>query len=78
MLPALTIDGIIYSHIKEGSYNGDQFIAWLEGLLEVMNPYPAPRSVLILDNCRIHHVEGVEELCANRLSISSLDLLNYS
>ena len=41
-------------------------MAWLEGLLEVMNPYPAPNSVLILDNCRIHHVEGVEELCAQR------------
>lgn len=66
MLPALTVDGIIYSHIKEGAYNGDQFITWLEGLLEVMNPYPAPHSVLILDNCRIHHVEGVEELCTNR------------
>ena len=66
MLPALTMNGIIYSHIKKGSYNGDQFIMWLEGLLEIMNPYPAPNSVLILDNCRIHHVEGVEDLCANR------------
>jgi hypothetical protein len=45
-------------------------MAWLEGLLEVMNPYPAPNSVLILDNCRIHHVEGVEELCAQRWSQS--------
>ena len=66
LLPALTVNGIIYSHIKEGAYNGDQFTAWLEGLLEVMNPYPAPNSVLILDNCRIHHVEGVEELCAQQ------------
>jgi transposase len=66
LLPALTVNGIIYSHIKEGAYNGDQFMAWLEGLLEVMNPYPASNSVLILDNCRIHHVEGVEELCAQR------------
>lgn len=66
MLPALTIGGIIYSHIKMGGYNGDQFIEWLEGLLQIMNPYPAPNSVLILDNCRIHHVEGVEELCEAR------------
>jgi hypothetical protein len=66
MLPALTVDGIIYSHIKIGGYNGDQFMEWLEGVLSVMNPYPAPRSVLILDNCRIHHVPGVEELCAER------------
>jgi hypothetical protein len=56
MLPALTM----------GGYNGDQFIEWLEGLLQIMNPYPAPNSVLILDNYRIHHVEGVEELCEAR------------
>ncbi|KAJ7658915.1 hypothetical protein B0H17DRAFT_912328, partial [Mycena rosella] len=55
--------GIIHSHIKSGGYNGDQFLMWLEGLLSVMNPYPAKHSVLILDNCRIHQVEGVEEMC---------------
>ena len=36
---------------------------WLQGLLPHMNAYPAPHSVLVIDNCRIHHVEGVEELC---------------
>jgi DDE superfamily endonuclease len=66
VLPAITTEGIIYSHIKEGSYNGDQFLVWLEGLLQRMNPYPAPRSVLVIDNCRIHHVEGVEEMCQER------------
>jgi transposase len=49
--------------VKIGGYNGEQFVDWLEGLLEVMNPYPAPQSVLILDNCRIHHVEEVEQMC---------------
>ncbi|KAF9522042.1 hypothetical protein CPB83DRAFT_736599, partial [Crepidotus variabilis] len=58
--------GLIYSHIKKGSYDGDQFMEWLEGLLQMTSPYPAPNSVLILDNCRIPHVEGVEELCAAR------------
>ncbi|KAH7910154.1 hypothetical protein BJ138DRAFT_970166, partial [Hygrophoropsis aurantiaca] len=63
ILPAITTDGIIYSHIKVGGYNGDQFIEYLEGLMAVMNSYPAPHSVLVLDNCRIHHVDGVKELC---------------
>jgi hypothetical protein len=57
---------IIYSYVKVGGYNGDQFLEWLEGLLAIMNPYLAPQSVLILDNCRVHHVEGVEELCEAR------------
>ena len=79
MLPALTVDGIIHSHIKEGAYNGDQFITWLGGLLKVMNPYPAPHSVLILNNSRIHHVEGVEELCTNRFFCELLETnSNYS
>lgn len=63
-MPAITIDGIIYSHIKVGSYNGDEFLEYLAGLLTQMNPYPEPRSVLVIDNCRIHHVVGVEDLCA--------------
>lgn len=66
MLPAITVDGIIYSHIKTGGYNGEEFLQWLTGLLGQMNEYPAPRSVLVLDNCRIHHVPGVEELCAEK------------
>jgi hypothetical protein len=27
-----------------------------------MNPYPAPHSVLVIDNCSIHHVTEVEEI----------------
>lgn len=66
LLPAITVDGIIYSHIKVGGYDGDEFIEYLDGLTAEMNPYPGLRSVLVIDNCRIHHVVGVEELCAAR------------
>jgi len=58
--------GIIYSHIKVGGYNSKEFTEWLEGLLLVMNPYPEVNSVLVIDNCHIHHVEGVEERCAQQ------------
>lgn len=27
-----------------------------------MNPFPGPRSVLVLDNCSIHHADTVREL----------------
>lgn len=66
ILPALTQDGIIFSDIKLGAYDGESFLYFLEGLMKHMNPYPGPRSVLVLDNCAIHHVPGVDELCANR------------
>lgn len=42
------------------------FLSGCVGLLEVMNPYPGPQSVLVLDNCKIHHVPGVEEMCEER------------
>jgi hypothetical protein len=31
--------------------------------MPVMNPYPGPNSVLILDNARIHHGGLIEEIC---------------
>jgi DDE superfamily endonuclease len=30
--------------------------------IPLTNPYPGPRSVLILDNCRIHHGEEIRKL----------------
>ena len=30
--------------------------------LPQMNPYPAPRSALVLDNCRIHHNEALVDI----------------
>ncbi|EJD32953.1 hypothetical protein AURDEDRAFT_23114, partial [Auricularia subglabra TFB-10046 SS5] len=63
VLPALTVDGLLFSQVHDGAYDGDAFLSFLEGLLPCMNPYPAPRSVLVMDNCNIHHVEGVQELC---------------
>jgi hypothetical protein len=55
LLLAISSSGIIYC---------EAFLRWLEGLLDHMNPYPAPHSILVLDNCRIHHVPGVAEMCA--------------
>lgn len=63
------MDGIIHSHIRRGAYDGDSFISYLEDLLEQMNPHPAPRSVLVMDNSSIHHVAEVEDLCAERCAM---------
>jgi transposase len=30
--------------------------------LPQMNPYPAERSILVLDNCHIHHNDAIVEL----------------
>lgn len=31
----------------------------------MMNPYPGPRSVILLDNARIHHSDEIRELVAS-------------
>ena len=67
LLPTLSSEGPIYAEIKVGPHNGESFLEYLDNLLLHMNPYPAPRSVLIMDNCSIHRVDGVSERCAVRL-----------
>jgi len=66
VLPAMTMDGVLYLHVIRGSFSGESFLAYVAGLVKLMNPYPEPRSVLVMDNCAIHHVEGVAELCEER------------
>jgi hypothetical protein len=47
------------------------------------NPYPGPRSVLVLDNCNIHHAEKVRKLVEDEarafhlMSIATIYLLTF-
>lgn len=65
ILPALTLDGMIHCKIHEGSFDSERFKIFIADLLEQMSPYPAPHSVVVMDNCRIHKdpeiVKMVEE-----------------
>ncbi|KAF9780466.1 hypothetical protein BJ322DRAFT_1011813 [Thelephora terrestris] len=65
-LRAQRSEGLVYTKIIVGPYDGDSFVRYIENLVEHMNPYPAPKSILLMDNCSIHHVEGVSELCSAR------------
>ena len=59
LLPAYTKDGFLEDPlIVKGSVDGDQFVEWLQyKVLPQMRPFPEPRSVLIINNCRTHHVQ---------------------
>ena len=55
ILPAYTLDGYIAWNIKQGSYNTESFNAFIENqVIPLCNPYPGPRSILVLDNAAIH------------------------
>ena len=55
VLPALTIEGYLDYIIFQGSITADLFVEFVEErVLPYCNPYPGPRSVLILDNASIH------------------------
>jgi hypothetical protein len=53
MLPALAIDGMLHVKIVEGSFTAELFREFIEGLLDHMQPFPQPKSVIVMDNARI-------------------------
>ncbi|CAG8676982.1 10566_t:CDS:2, partial [Ambispora leptoticha] len=62
LLPALTLDGIIAVDIMEGSCSKIRFKEFvISQVLPQMNSYPHARSVLVLDNARIHHDDRLLE-----------------
>jgi DDE superfamily endonuclease len=58
ILPLYTYDGFIDWKIIHGSFDGDLFVQFLEEhVIPHTNPFPGIRSVLIMDNAKIHHDE---------------------
>jgi hypothetical protein len=52
--------------IIHGSFNGELFIEFLqEHVVPHTNPFPGPRSVLIMDNAKIHHDEVLLSLATH-------------
>ena len=61
----LTTRGVEDSYIVEGNVNADVFLQFIErSLLPILPPFDGdnPRSVVVLDNASIHHVERVIDL----------------
>ncbi|KAG9087827.1 hypothetical protein FRC07_012729 [Ceratobasidium sp. 392] len=54
MLPGMSRDGILALDVVKGSFSAATFHTFISKLLDKMNPYPAPNSIIIMDNCRIH------------------------
>jgi transposase len=79
ILPVLTLDGLITYDVVPGSVTSERFLEFLRELvIPLTNPYPGPRSVLVLDNCSIHHSEEVRALVEDDAQCKLIFLPPYS
>ena len=69
-IAAISSEGLLGVELKSGSVNGDAFFDFVRGTL-VPNMQPLnfdgsnSRSIVIMDNCSIHHVDAIKELLQN-------------
>jgi hypothetical protein len=63
ILPAYTQDGVLFSRVFQGTIDGAVFEEFIEQALPFCGPYPAPYSVLVMDNAAIHRSERIEQMC---------------
>ena len=62
LLPAPSLNGILCLGVIEGFFNATHFAQFIDGLLYVMNPYPGPNSMVVVDNCSIHEDQTIIEM----------------
>ncbi|KAF8686593.1 hypothetical protein AX14_003833 [Amanita brunnescens Koide BX004] len=69
VLLALSLnDGIIHCEIVEGLFCMTLFQHFINDLLDHMEPYPGPNSVIVMDNCPIHkHQDIVNTITAHSM-----------
>ena len=60
LLPGLTIDGYIACKLYRGAVNAERFSDFIQfDVLPKCEPYPGPRSIIVMDNASIHRAEVV-------------------
>ena len=55
---AMSSEGVVTYEMITGTTNGETFFDFIRGsLIPCMQPFPAPGSILVMDNCSIHHIQ---------------------
>ena len=62
----MSLDGILHLAIQDCPYTAVHFNSFIEALLENMNPFPLPNSVIIMDNASIHKSPELQEMIEDR------------
>jgi hypothetical protein len=66
ILPTISLSGVLHLDIITRAWTSDEFHKYVDLLLDSMNPYPQPNSVLIMDNASTHHFDGLREMVEAR------------
>lgn len=64
-IAAISTDGLLDVELTTGSVNADKFEDFVRGsVIPNMHPFDgtSTKSIAILDNCKIHHAQGVKDL----------------
>jgi transposase len=63
ILPAYAQDGIVLRQVYQGSTDSDLFEDFIARLLHHCNRYPAPKSVIVMDNASWHRSRKIRQMC---------------
>lgn len=80
-IPIVSVVGVHDVYIAEGNMNGERFAKFVQdSLLPVLMPFNGtnPRSVVIMDNASIHHVEEIANLIETQAGAKLCYLPPYS
>jgi len=67
VLPAVSLqEGVLCESIVEGSFSTKTFKTFIERLLKNMQPYPAPNSVVVMEDCTLHRHQDIIDLIHSR------------
>jgi hypothetical protein len=62
ILSAYTQDGVIHFRVYQGSTDAENFENFVEELLPYCGRWPAPKSVLIMDNASFHRSDTIQQM----------------
>ena len=62
-------NGFLHCEVIKGSFRSDTFALFIQNVLEHMEPFPGPNSVIVMDNCRIHKSPYIQELISARFVV---------
>jgi transposase len=58
VVAALRVDGLTAPCLLDGPMDGDRFLAYLD---QILVPTLRPGDVVVMDNLRCHHIDGVRD-----------------